>query len=100
MPLPVVWTDAAQVDLEEITDYIAARNIPAAIRLEQLLRDAVLPLADHPLMFKESERMLGYREMVAHPNYLIFYKVLADEVSIEMVAHGRRHFPINRSPSR
>jgi len=96
MPFPVVWTDAAQADLEEIIDYIAARNIPAANRMERRFRDAVAPLSENPQMFRESERMPGYREIVAHPNYLIFYHVLAGEVSIEMVAHGRRNFPIVR----
>jgi len=96
MPLPVVWTDAAQADLEVIIDYIAARNVPAANKMERKFREAVAPLSEHPQLFRESERMPGYREIVAHPNYLIFYQILADEVSIEMVAHGRRHFPITR----
>jgi len=96
MARPVVWTDAAEADLEEIIDYIAARNISAASKLERRFRDAVVPLSEHPDLFRESERMPGYRELVAHPNYLIFYQVLADEISIEMVAHGRRNFPIRR----
>ena len=40
--------------------------------------------------------MPGYREVVAHPNYLVFYRVLADRVQIEMVAHARRLFPLQR----
>jgi len=40
--------------------------------------------------------MPGHRDIVAHPDYLVFYRVLADKISIEMVAHGRRNFPVRR----
>jgi len=62
----------------------------------QRLRESVLPLAYFPQMFKESDRMPGCREIIAHPNYLVFYRILSDRIKIEMVAHGRRNFPITR----
>jgi len=93
---PVIWTDAAKTDLAEIAAYIARDSPRAAEHLIQRLRTVVLPLSDHPHLYPESRRMPGYREIVAHPNYLLFYRVLANEISIEMVAHGRRNFPIHR----
>jgi len=50
-------------------------------------------LAEHPYMYKFSERKPGWRQIVAHPNYLVFYRVLADRVQIEMVAHARQQYP-------
>ena len=44
-------------------------------------------------MYKASERKPGWREIVAHPNYLVFYRVLADRVQVEMVAHARQQYP-------
>jgi len=93
---PVVWAEAAQEDLAEIVEYIADFNQAAAERLRGRLESAVLPLSEHPLMYPESRKMPGYREIVAHPNYLIFYRVLTDRIRIEMVSHGRRNFPIHR----
>jgi addiction module RelE/StbE family toxin len=92
--LPVFWTEAADKDLAAITGYVAERDPLAALRLWQRLKNAAVNLSEHPYLFKESERMPGYREIVAHPNYLVFYRVLADRVQIEMVAHAKRLYPL------
>jgi addiction module RelE/StbE family toxin len=91
--LPVFWTEAADEDLATITGYVAEYSPAAARRLWQRLKSSAISLSEHPYLFKESERMPGYREIVAHPNYLVFYRVLADRVQIEMVAHARRLYP-------
>jgi len=92
--LAVVWTAAAREDLREIIDYISDFNRTAAERLQERLESVVLPLSTYPYLYPQSRRMPAYREIVAHPNYLVFYRVLADKVQIEMVAHGRRNFPL------
>lgn len=84
--LPVFWTEAADEDLEAITDYVAGHDPAAAVRLWQAIKSSAVNLSEHPYLFKESERMPGYREIVVHPNDLVFYRVLADRVQIEMVA--------------
>ncbi|MCL2523722.1 MAG: type II toxin-antitoxin system RelE/ParE family toxin [Betaproteobacteria bacterium] len=94
--LPVFWTEAANEDLAIITDYVAEHDPAAALRLWHRLKNSAVGLSEHPYLFKESERMPGYREIVAHPNYLMFYRVLADRVQIEMVAHTRRLYPLRK----
>jgi len=94
--LPIVWDEAAREELAEIVEYIAVFNQVAAEQLRERLENAVLPLCEYPLMYPESRKMPGCREIVAHPNYLMFYRVMTDRIRIEMVAHGRRNFPINR----
>jgi len=94
--LPVIWTQQAKDDLFDIIRYIGEVNPTAAERLQHRLETIVLPLSQHPLMYPQSTKMPEYREIVAHPNYLVFYHVLADRVQIEMVSHGRRNFPISR----
>jgi addiction module RelE/StbE family toxin len=94
--LPVFWTEAADEDLAAITDYVAEHDPTTALRLWQRLKSAAVSLSEHPYLFRESERMPGYREIVAHPNYLVFYRVLADRVQIEMVAHTRRLYPLQK----
>jgi plasmid stabilization system protein ParE len=50
----------------------------------------VLPVVWHP----DAERdLLEIVSFVAHPNYLVFYRVLADRVQVEMVAHARQQYP-------
>jgi len=57
------------------------------------LRSCVLPLSAHPYLYPISERVPGLREIVAHPNYIILYRVTATSVEIINVVHARRQFP-------
>jgi toxin ParE1/3/4 len=52
----------------------------------------VLPLAEHPFLFRPG-RVPGTRELVAHPNYIIVYRVLVDRVEIVSVLHARQLYP-------
>lgn len=90
--LPIVWRPAARSDLAAIIRYVAERNVPAARRLRQVIEDAVLPLAGHPYLYR-SGRVPGTRELVAHPNYLVIYRVLADRVEIVNILHARQRYP-------
>lgn len=92
--LPVVWTEDAEEDLATIIEYVFERDPLAARKLWERLKVSVVSLSEHPYLFKESDRTPGYREIVAHPNYLVFYRVLTDRVQVEMVAHARRIFPL------
>ena len=68
--LPVIWLASARDDLREIVAYIAHDNPPAARRMKNLLAQAILPIAEHPYLFRSSDRIPGLREIVAHPNYI------------------------------
>lgn len=70
--LPVVWTEAADEDLATIIEYVFERDPIAARGLWERLKVSAVSLSEHPYLFKESDRMPGYREIVAHPNYLVF----------------------------
>lgn len=94
--LPVVWTESAEGDLLEIISYIAERNALVARGLYKRIRESVVHISEHPYLFRESEKIPGLREIVAHPNYLVFYRVMADRVQVEMIAHSRRKYPITR----
>ncbi|MFT4195096.1 type II toxin-antitoxin system RelE/ParE family toxin [Ottowia sp.] len=91
--LPIFWLESADADLDRIIGYIAQRNYPAAERLWHRLRESVLPLAEHPYLYRQSERVPGLREIVAHPNYLVLYRVTATHVEVVGVVHARRNFP-------
>lgn len=91
--LPIFWLASADTDLADITDYIGQRNIDAAERMWYRLRDCVLPLSEHPYLYRLSERVPGVREIVAHPNYIILYRVTDTRIEIVNVLHTRREFP-------
>ncbi|WP_283132031.1 type II toxin-antitoxin system RelE/ParE family toxin [Enterovibrio norvegicus] len=87
----VVWTDSALSDLNDIAEYIALDNLPAAKLVVQSVFDKVERLETFP----ESGRVppelphLNYREMVVSP-CRVFYKQEADTVFILYVMREER----------
>lgn len=69
--LPVFWLESADADLAAITEYIGLRDVDAAFRMWDRLRTSVLPLSEHPYL----------------------YRVTADRVEVVNVVHARREYP-------
>lgn len=85
----VEFSGEAESDLEQIVDYIAKDNPRRALSFVQELRGKCEALAYNPLAFPLVPRYEGYgiRRRV-HGNYLIFYRVDAEQVVIVHVLHG------------
>ena len=88
----VNWTSEAWQDLDAISAYIGARNLPAAERLSELIYTTAEKLGDHPYIYREG-REPGTREVVAHPNYIIVYSVAEYTVRILRVLHAAQQYP-------
>jgi addiction module RelE/StbE family toxin len=90
--LPVRWTSRALRSLGVIVAFIAEENPAAAEGLRGRIEASVLPLSEHPYLFRTG-RVVGTREIVAHPNYIVVYRVLADCVEVVNVVHARQCYP-------
>ncbi|PLC48822.1 type II toxin-antitoxin system mRNA interferase toxin, RelE/StbE family [Pollutimonas subterranea] len=56
------------------------------------MESAVLPVAEHPYLYKPG-RISGTREIVAHPNYIVVYKVTYSTIEVMNVVHARQQYP-------
>lgn len=87
----------AVADLDDIIDYIARDNPLRAADFGQELRAKVLPLAHHPKLGRAGRPGLPpfLRELVAHRHYIIFYRVLDDSRTVEIlrVKHTAQQVP-------
>lgn len=90
--LPVVWSQDAADDLAAIVSYILEHNRPAAIKLRDRILSEAERLSYMPLGGR-SGRVSNTREWVAHPNYVIVYRVHADNIEILAVLHARQQYP-------
>jgi toxin ParE1/3/4 len=90
--LPVVWRAEARAELAEIIRYIANENPPAARRMKERLEACVVPLAEHPYLYRPG-REPGTREIVAHPNYIVVYRIAAECIEVVTVLHARQEYP-------
>ena len=87
----VIWTSPALVDLNDLAEYIALSNIPAAKKLVQKVFDKISILDSHPESGKRPQELvnLNYREVNVNP-CRIFYKVDSDKVYILHVMRQER----------
>jgi toxin ParE1/3/4 len=94
--LTIEWRASGGADLMDILDYIGERNYLAALRLNDAIDHALEQVSEHPYLFKKSDRKPGMREIVAHPNYIVYYQVTASCIEVVNVVHTRRQFPAQK----
>lgn len=91
--MPCFFSPLAELDLEEIGDYIAKDNLPRAFSFIVELRARCEKIEAMPLAAPlRPELGEGFR-MVVFGNYLIFYRVLSEAIRIERILHGSRNIP-------
>jgi addiction module RelE/StbE family toxin len=86
----VEWRPEARAELRAILEYIVERNIAAA-SVREAIETATTAVPQHPYLYRLG-RVLGTREIVVHPHYLVIYRI-TDRVEILSVLHGRQEYP-------
>lgn len=90
----VEWRPIAREDLRAIVRYIGKDNPTRAKSFGAELRAKTQSLAQYPELGGEG-RLAGIRELVAHPNYIVFYRVLAEARTVQIlrVKHAAQQSP-------
>ena len=96
----IIWSRPAQQDLNDIAAYIADDSPRSASHVLETIENAVNNLSKYPLLFKQSERIPGTRELNVFGSFLVFYRVLPDSIEVVGVTQGRRKFPIKHLENR
>ncbi|WP_105589040.1 type II toxin-antitoxin system RelE/ParE family toxin [Cronobacter sakazakii] len=90
--LPIQWTEEAKKDLFALISFVASDNPSAAQALLTRIEESILPAAYNPEMFREG-RVPDTREIIAHPNYIVVYKVTSEYLLVLSVLHARQRYP-------
>ena len=87
----IIWTAPALTDLNEIAEYIALSNLPAAKKLTRKVFDKITRLESHPESGKIPQELknLNYREVIINP-CRIFYKIDKEQIYILHVMRQER----------
>ncbi len=87
----LIWTDPALTDLDDIAEYIALENPPAARALVQKVFSTVERLEQHPQSGRTPSELPGdrYREIVCGP-CRVFYRHTGNKVLILHVMRSER----------
>lgn len=87
----VIWTESALSDLNDIAEYIALENVPAAKHLVQSVFNSIERLETFPESGRTPPELenLSYREVIVNP-CRVFYKQEGDKVFILFVMRVER----------
>lgn len=90
--MQVVWRPSAVTDRNNIMNYICQDNPDAAIALDEVFELKAEQAGQQPKLYRKG-RILGTHEIVATPNYVMVYAVLAETVEIMRILHARQQWP-------
>jgi addiction module RelE/StbE family toxin len=90
--MAVKWSKRALSSLAGITEYIEQDNPTRATTFVQEIRQKSDLLEQFPSLGRAG-RAIGTRELVAHKNYILVYRVRGDDVQVIEVMHTSRKFP-------
>jgi len=94
-PFSVVWTKAAETDLECIVDFIADNSIDAALAVFARIRERVATLDSFPDKGRvvpelHQHGIVQYRELIVAP-WRIMYRIDGTKVYVISVVDSRRN---------
>lgn len=86
-PYRIEWRPMAREDLRVIVRHIGKDSPTRARSFGQELRDKTRPLAQHPELGRPGRPGLPewLRELIVHPNYIVFYRVLIEARIVEIL---------------
>jgi toxin ParE1/3/4 len=86
-------SDAAEADLEEIGDYLAAESPAAAISVVARLRASCIGLTSSPERHARVPRFehRDVRRVVMAP-YVVFFRIELENITVLRILHGARDY--------
>jgi toxin ParE1/3/4 len=88
----VVLTIQAELDLEEIADYIALDNPNRALSFVQELREHCEKIAKSPRSYARRPALGNETRACSHGNYMIVFEPFEDSARVLRVLHGARRW--------
>ena len=89
-----VFSPLAELDLEDIGDYIARDNPSRAVSFIREIRAQCAKITATPEAAPLRHELGEGIRMVSFGHYLIFYTVGAESIRIERILHGARNIPV------
>jgi toxin ParE1/3/4 len=86
-------TQAAEQDLADLSQHIAAADPQAAAAILELIEAKCDLLAQYPEAGRLREELLPNLRSVPVSRYVIFYRIASDEIQVIRILHGARDLP-------
>ncbi|MDY6781690.1 MAG: type II toxin-antitoxin system RelE/ParE family toxin [Cyanobacteriota bacterium] len=92
----IKWSPSALNDLERLLSFLKSRNVQAAQRAVQAIRQAAVSLQEFPqrgLQVKKGSNQRKLKVSFGKQGYVIYYFIEDDTVVIVRIYHGRENRP-------
>ncbi len=90
--MKLTWHPLAMSDRERIVDFIARDKPLAALALDEHFEAHADRIEANPYLYRPG-RVANTREAVAHPNYVLVYRVEGETITILRVLHSAQQWP-------
>ena len=88
-----IFSVIAEIDLEEIGDYIARDNPERAVSFIMGIREQCSNMTNYPEAAPLRPELGKGIRMLPFGHYLIFYTVNPENIRVERILHGARNIP-------
>ncbi|MFT0516355.1 type II toxin-antitoxin system RelE/ParE family toxin [Pseudomonas faucium] len=88
----LTWRAMACEDRLHIMEHIAQHNPQAALALDERFAEKARQAALDPYLYRAG-RVPGTREVVVHPNYVMVFRLVGENVEIVRLLHARQQWP-------
>ena len=92
MALEISWSEEADANLAEIISYLQKNWTDRELKkFSKILEEKINLISEYPLLYKQSERLLGTRECVITKHNTLFYIVDKGSIYIVSIWDNRQH---------
>ena len=90
--MKIIWSPRARSDRMRIFQHIVEDNFSAAGQLDQSFDILAIGLLAFPQQGRQG-RLKVTRELIAHPNYIMVYRLRSSEIEIVRIIHAAQRWP-------
>lgn len=86
------WEADALLQYEVLIQFVRDRNQPAAEALARRIDESVERACHFPEVGRPG-RIVGTRELIVHPNYIVVYRITETAIDVLRLLHARQLYP-------
>lgn len=90
--LDLNWEAGALLQYEMLIQFVRDRNEPAAEALARRIDESVERACLFPEVGRPG-RIIGTRELIVHPNYVVVYRITDTAIDVLRLLHARQLYP-------
>ncbi len=89
----IVWLAEASEEKDDILNYIAERNVLAALGIDAHIKQQVGQLVEFPFLGRKGRIPDSLELVISRTPYLVAYQIHDTQIQILHVFHERRNWP-------